>query len=232
MELKQINLAENNQDNSQHSYVGYLNGRRSEFLTKLDNYIQKNKITYLIFDYDGTLMDTLPSHYQAWHDAHLQNGYRFVANDIFVNRFSGISGHEMIKIISQETNQTIDIERVVIAKNKIFMSKYISFIKPIHKILEIVQFYSAEMPIALASGGHRNAIDIVLKNNNLSNLFDPIVTIEDVAQGKPSPDIFNKAAQLKNMQPQNCLVFEDTEAGFQAAINAGMKFINIHEITE
>ncbi len=219
---------------SESKYQGCLSGTRFEFIPKLTEFIKSNQINCLIFDCDGTLMDTLSGHYQSWYQAHTKYGYQFVTKDMFINRFSGISGHEMIEIINQESEQTIDVERVAYEKHVIFDTNYIKAIKPIAKILDILLTYHKDksMHIALASGGHRAAVDIMLKNNNLTHIFSTIVTIEDVTRGKPSPEIFLKAASLIGVAPKQCLIFEDAEAGFQAAINADMKYINIHTIID
>lgn len=219
---------------SELKYQGCVTGKRLEFMPKLSEFIKNNQITCLLFDCDGTLMDTLSGHYQAWYEAHSKHGYQFVAKDTFINRFSGISSHEMIDIINQESQQTIDVERVTHEKHVIFDANYIKTIKPIAKILDILLAYHSDksMRIALASGGHRTAVDTMLKNNNLTHVFSTIVTIEDVTRGKPSPEIFLKAASLTGVGPKQCLVFEDAEAGFQSAINAQMKYINIHTIDE
>ena len=70
----------------------------------------------------------------------------------------------------------------------------------------------------------------MLQINNVTHLFDLVITFDIVKVGKPAPDIFLKTAAELGVLPQNCLVFEDHHAGFTAAINAQMKYIDINQI--
>ncbi|MFT8817046.1 MAG: HAD family phosphatase, partial [Komagataeibacter saccharivorans] len=84
--------------------------------------------------------------------------------------------------------------------------------------------------LAVASGGARPIVEACLKATHLFDLFDRIVTIEDVAHPKPAPDLFLKAAQLLNTAPTRCFVFEDTQSGLDAAHAAGMRCIDVAQI--
>lgn len=84
-----------------------------------------------------------------------------------------------------------------------------------------------KVPIAVASGGERVVLEATLQAIQLRHSFDAIVSIEDVEQGKPEPDIFLLAAQKLGVEPQACVVYEDSEAGLEAARRAGMRSIDV-----
>ncbi|RUR76183.1 HAD family hydrolase [Chlorogloeopsis fritschii PCC 9212] len=84
--------------------------------------------------------------------------------------------------------------------------------------------------MAIASGGSRYNIQTTLKVIGLSHFFDSTIAIEDVALGKPAPDIFLLAAQKLKVQPSECIVYEDSNVGLEAARLAGMRVIDVRSV--
>src|SRR5688572_25175791 len=84
---------------------------------------------------------------------------------------------------------------------------------PIHEVVEIARDHAGKLPMAVASGGTRLVIDKVLRHLNIRNLFDAVVTSEDVVHQKPAPDIFLEAARRLEVAPANCRAYEDTAFG-------------------
>ncbi len=194
----------------------------------LENLIKTNKIKLFIFDCDGTLMDTLDSHYNSWNETYDSLTYNFISKQEFVNFYAGTSGDELISIINERLNYNLNIKDVHNLKNNIFMEKYLNKVQPIKKTLNIIKKYHGVFPFILASGGEKHIVHKLLDLNNLSHYFVDIISISDVNLGKPAPDLFLTASNRMQISPENCLVFEDAETGFQAAKNANMKYIDIN----
>lgn len=195
---------------------------------EIDEYIAKHKIKLLIFDCDGTLIDTLGWHYESWNDAYNAFDHKFISKANFLEHFAGTSGHEMIAYLNKVSNTNLDAKKVTKIKHDIFLDKYILQAKPIKPVLDIALYYHhLGLKLAVASGGQRVSVTNVLANNNILGLFTDIITIEDVKQGKPSPELFHSVADRNNIEHSSCLVFEDTEQGFVAAKRANMEFVDI-----
>jgi HAD superfamily hydrolase (TIGR01509 family) len=100
-------------------------------------------------------------------------------------------------------------------------------VEPVHDVVALVHAYHGKVPLAVASGGHRDLVERTLVVLGISDLFDAVIAAEDYARGKPHPDPFLKAAERLRAEPQHCLVFEDTETGVQAARAAGMAWVMV-----
>lgn len=199
---------------------------------KIDDFINREEIKLLIFDCDGTLMDTLRFHFRAWNDAYTKLGYPFITEEEFMLNYSGTSSNELIMQLNDKLDYSIDPEHISIIKDEIFVNHYLSEVKPIKKVLDLVTFYYQKIPITVASGGQRMAVKKMLKANKIEHLFVDVVTVEDVKNGKPHPDLFLKAAENQGVSNRNCIVFEDSEAGFIAASKAEMPCVNINLLIE
>jgi len=97
-------------------------------------------------------------------------------------------------------------------------------------IANVARTAKGKIPAAVASGGPRAIVEPSLLQLGLQTLFAAVVTIEDVGRPKPYPDLFLEAAQRLGAPPENCLVFEDSRIGTQAAQAAGMKSILVDDI--
>jgi HAD superfamily hydrolase (TIGR01509 family) len=98
-------------------------------------------------------------------------------------------------------------------------------IKPIEPVLAVVRRWYGVKPLAVASGGFRTQIEQTLDALGIRSLFAAVVCVEDYARGKPFPDPFLEAARRLNVVPQDCVVFEDSPLGVQAAAAAGMQCV-------
>ena len=83
------------------------------------------------------------------------------------------------------------------------------------------------MPMAVATGGIPPVVNFALKAIGMEDYFDTVVTSEDVEHGKPAPDTFLEAARRLNVEPQYCMVFEDSDMGLEASNRAGMVAVDI-----
>jgi len=95
-------------------------------------------------------------------------------------------------------------------------------VKPIEPVAEIARKYYGKLPMAVGTGGHREAVEQTLIITGLRKYFDIIITANDVDNFKPHPETFLKCAELMNVEPEFCEVFEDGDLGLEAAQMAGM----------
>jgi beta-phosphoglucomutase family hydrolase len=175
----------------------------------------------LIFDLDGTLADTMPYHFDGWKKACDKYGAHIDTD--FLRLHTGSPGwiiaSEIIKKCNLEGKVTID--QIVEEKLDQF-SKVQHNVKAIEPVAEIVRKYYGKLPMAVGTGGHREAVERTLEITGLRKYFDIIVTANDVDNFKPHPETFLKCAELMNVDPAHIEVFEDGELGLDAARMAGM----------
>ncbi|NJO80310.1 MAG: HAD family phosphatase [Cyanobacteria bacterium RM1_2_2] len=178
----------------------------------------------LIFDCDGTLADTIPIHYQTW--SKILESVRVNLSKEWYYQHCGISALEMLQILKNRFGYEFDAEEVAAAKQRYYRT-LIHTIQPISAVAKIAQEHYGTVPMAVASGSHPSTLEATLKAIQLHQYFHTVVSINDVKKGKPEPDLFLLAAQRLGVSPQDCIVYEDSEGGLEAARRAGMRSIDV-----
>ena len=180
-----------------------------------------------IFDCDGTLIDSMPVHYRAWDEAMRRQGMPGVLDENLFYSLGGVPTRRVAQLIAEHYGLKIDVEQVFHLKEALFV-ELLADVKHIRPVVEFArQAVAAGKPVSVASGGPRDIVHHSLKLAGLAPLFPVVVTPEDVAHGKPAPDMFLLAAQKMGVPPARCLVFEDAEPGHQAAAAAGMLSVHV-----
>lgn len=181
----------------------------------------------LIFDMDGTLADTMPTHFVAWSRSMAEHGI-----DLSEERFyalGGVPAPVIIEMLAREQGKTVDAQVVAEAKEALFLD-LLTNVQPVIPVKAIAEFHREHMPMAIATGSLRWVAERILKSLGIRDWFQAIVGAEDVTNPKPAPDTYLRAAELLGVDPQRCHAFEDTELGLQAARNAGMRVVDIHSL--
>jgi len=182
-----------------------------------------------IFDLDGVITDTAKYHYIAWKALANQLGFDFTEHDN--ERLKGVSRMRSLDILLEIGSVSLSDEKKLEyadRKNSLYLT-YIYEMTP-DEILPGVADFIAELKannIKIALGSASKNAHIILKQLGMEQVFDVIVDGNMVAKAKPDPEVFLKAAELLGVEPANCVVFEDAEAGIEAAINAQMACIGI-----
>lgn len=181
----------------------------------------KKGVKGLIFDLDGTLVDSMPLHYEGWKKACEKFGAQM--DPEFLKFHAGTPGWEIAKTILEISglNGNVTEEEIMQAKIDEF-HKSIHLIKPIEPVEAIVKKYHGKLPMAIGTGGHRETVERTMEVTGMNKYFDIVVTANDVKNYKPHPDTFLMCARLMNMQPEDIEVFEDGNYGIEAAKRAGM----------
>jgi beta-phosphoglucomutase-like phosphatase (HAD superfamily) len=175
-----------------------------------------------IFDCDGTLADTMPTHYVAWCRALGENAALFPEPMFY--ELGGVPTARIIEVLNENHGLNLPVEELVDRKESIFLDLSRD-IQPIAPIVTVAQNHYGRIPLAVASGGHRHIVHQTLSTLGITHLFKTIVTSEDYTRGKPHPEPFLTAAERLGVAAERCLVFEDTETGLAAAKAAGMQCV-------
>jgi beta-phosphoglucomutase family hydrolase len=181
----------------------------------------------LVFDCDGTLADTMPLHWQAWKVIQSRHQFHFPEDRFY--SLGGVPSREILTMLKAE--QRLEINPIAIALEK--EETYLAMagqVEPVHAIVEIARAHEGLLPMAVASGGTRAIIHMVLEKLGIRHLFQAVVTSEDVQNQKPAPDIFLEAARRLGVDPKRCRGYEDTDLGMQAIRAAGMDAVDVRDV--
>jgi len=187
------------------------------------------KIKACLFDLDGVVVDTARYHYLAWKKIADDLGFSFSEHDN--ERLKGVSRMESLDILLEIGNINIDLktkQELAAEKNGLYVS-YIQKMTPEEILPGVIRFldelHNNGMLIALGSAS-KNAMSI-LDKINIFQKFDAVIDGNKVSKAKPDPEVFLKGAIELGIDPRDCLVFEDAQAGIDAARNGGMHVIGI-----
>lgn len=175
-----------------------------------------------IFDCDGTLADTMPVHFRAWTKIMREEGGEF-PEDLFYS-WGGRPPSEIVAELNVLCGLSMPVAETVARKEATYL-ELLTSVEPVHAVLGIARENFGRLPMAVASGGHRDVVMATLKLIDADGLFGAIVCAEDYLRGKPAPDPFLEAANRLGVPPEACLVFEDSPTGIVAAEAAGMAHV-------
>ena len=182
----------------------------------------------LIFDCDGTLADSMPLHWRAWHLTTQRHGLHFPEDRFY--SLGGVPARDILKMLADEQGRSLDYIAVAHEKEETYLQT-LSDIEPIHAVVEIARSHYRKVPMAVASGGTQKIICMVLDHLHIRHLFDAVVTSDMVKKQKPAPDIFIEAARRIGVEPRYCRAYEDTDLGLQAIRAAGMEAVDVRKLT-
>lgn len=180
----------------------------------------------VIFDMDGVIVDSEPRHEQAFVEIFGRLGYG-ETHGIHFPDYIGRSDKAVWLDFIAAHKPSYTYEELTAMKQNRFL-EILREEQPIFDGLpELVSKVGAKYPLAVASGSLHPVIDEVLLLKNLRAFFSAVVSIQDVGKGKPAPDVFLRAAELLGKKPEECVVIEDSLAGVEAGLSAGMQVIAI-----
>ncbi|MGD0548612.1 MAG: HAD family phosphatase [Terracidiphilus sp.] len=172
-----------------------------------------------LFDCDGTIANSMPLHYIAWKKVLAEWNCEY-DEELFYS-WGGKPVRDIISELNRRNRLNMPVEAVA-KRTQSFYLEQLPQLKGIPEVLEHIEAQHGRIPFAVVSGGRRDSVVGSLTALHLLNKFDIIVAAEDYKNGKPAPDAFLLAAARLGVAPKDCLVFEDTDLGIQAATAAGM----------
>jgi beta-phosphoglucomutase-like phosphatase (HAD superfamily) len=173
----------------------------------------------LIFDCDGTLVDSMPLHMKAWEHV-LSQAVALWDYEFFYSK-KGMPERKIVELYNTSFGSGLNPEETVRQKH-LFMSKYQREYTPIPPVVDIVLRYHNVLPMAVASGSTREIVSAELDAIGIRHLFHTILTADDGIIPTPAPDLFFQTSLRMNVPPSECQIFEDGELGLFAAQTAGM----------
>jgi beta-phosphoglucomutase-like phosphatase (HAD superfamily) len=178
----------------------------------------------LLFDLDGTLVDSMPAHNKAWQTALRLYGVDITEEELY--KLAGTPNFKTAEIFIERFQLNIPPEVVVTEKESIFEMS-VPLLKMVPVVAEIAQMFHKKIPLGIVSGSSNSRIQQSLTATGLETLFKCIVSCDDTERGKPYPDPYELGAKLLGVSSDQCLVFEDGEAGIQAALSAKMDVVYV-----
>ena len=200
------------------------NTNKYEALTKLT----AGDFKAFLYDCDGTLADTMPSHKKTYVRVAAESG--FVLDDSIVDELAGWPIADVVGAINKRYNTTFDPIAFSKRKDKLFFDEYVEQIQPIDYVVNHLKAHAGKLKIGVVSGGDRETVEKTLQVLGIFNLIEVIVCAGETPRGKPFPDPFLSAAEKLGVNPKDCLVFEDGDPGTKAAEAAGMKWVRIDKL--
>lgn len=181
----------------------------------------------VVFDLDGTLVDSEPHYFEAGRRTLAGHGVtEFTWADH--ERYVGISTRETVTLWRERYGLDAPAEVLLADKNRHYLELARASTPVYPQMRAFVELLAGDgVPMAVASGSTREAIEAILDGAGLARLLPVVVSAEDVERGKPAPDVFLEAARRLGSDPADCVVLEDAAPGAAAAYAAGMRCIAV-----
>ncbi len=177
---------------------------------------------------DGTMVDNTPYHYRTWKVMFDKYGLGNLSQQTYYAELSGVPIIDTVKRLFTDAQNSAKMQELVREKELIYQDLYSPHAIPVNGLVELLtELKQAGVKLAIASSASVHDIEFVLKHIHVKDFFDVIVDGSQVDKGKPSPDIFLKAAADLETTPEDCIVFEDSIAGIKAGNAAGMKVVGV-----
>jgi HAD superfamily hydrolase (TIGR01509 family) len=178
-----------------------------------------------LFDCDGTIVDSMPLHFVVWTKLLAEYG----CTDFTEQYFYSLGGYPIgvvVDMIDQRDGLSIPVEEFMVRYDQMYFS-LLPELKAVPEVLEEIHRTHGNIPFAVVSGSVRESVVKSLTAVGILDLFETLVCAGEYEHGKPAPDPFLMAAERLGIAPKDCLVFEDADAGIEAAKAAGMAWVRI-----
>ncbi len=169
----------------------------------------------------------MPLHWRAWSAISQRHRLHFPQDRFY--SLGGVPSRDILRMLASEQGLSLDHLSVAREKEAEYLP-LIAQVEPINCVVGIARQNAGKIPLAVASGGTQAIICQVLVHLGIRNLFQAVVTSEDVVHQKPAPDIFLEAARRIGVPPENCRAYEDTDLGMRAIRAAGMEAVDVRQL--
>jgi len=180
----------------------------------------------LIFDMDGTLVDSGQLHEFAWSE--MLTKYGIPIDRPLMRSLAGVPTKGTIEILLEKFNlaATASLDEMNDFKEKLVHENMHKYVKPT-ALIDVAKKYHGSKPMAIGTGAYTQEAKTILGLCGLDKYINAVVGADQVANPKPAPDTFLRCAELLGIPAEKCVVFEDSKLGLQAAATAGMAGIDV-----
>jgi HAD superfamily hydrolase (TIGR01509 family) len=178
----------------------------------------------LVFDLDGTLIDSMPTHNKAWIETLEKNGLKITEEEL--TSYAGITSFKIMQRLNKKYSMSLDPQKISDEKEVIFKERFheVTLAK---QVLELVIAFEKSKKISIVTGGETKTVSMVLKKFGIEKHFPVVICAEDTEDAKDTPAPFLLAAQKMGVDPSCCLFFDDGDAGLKGAKMAGMDVLKV-----
>ncbi len=181
----------------------------------------------VIFDMDGVLIYNFAWHLLAW-ETFCRKHKKYISAEEFREHLFGGNNPDHIRYIFGNGISDTLIQQYSQEKEIIYRELYRDHVSPVNGLTDFIhQLKSLNIPMGIATSAEKDNVDFILDAIHCTGLFDVIVDSSMIRKGKPDPEVFLKAAQLLEVKPENCIIFEDSLKGIEASLRAGMKVVGV-----
>jgi len=187
----------------------------------------------IIFEFDGVLANTIPLHFRLFRRVLSEQGLTLTLAT-YERQYIGLTDESCFRAVGKAEGRLFtdqELKQLLFQKRQLMQQALAEEPVLIPGIEEFVRAVAERYRIAIASSAVRKEIDLVLERAALEDVFEQISSAEDVAQGKPQPDLYLHAVAQMNvsepLQPSECLAIEDTDHGITAAQQAGIRCLAV-----
>ena len=182
----------------------------------------------IIFDMDGTIVDSIPYHYEAWKKFFNEKKIADFSKKLNTFKDKGGSTLDFMRSIYGNLYSKKELKKIIEEKEIVFRRISKGKIKPISGFIEFLNFIkSKNILVGLASNAIKKNVSMIINELEIYDHFDSIICGDEVINGKPNPEMFNETIDRFNIDKSECLIFEDSLEGVLAAKNSGIKVIGI-----
>ena len=184
----------------------------------------------VIFDMDGTIVDSLPFHYKAWKIFFNENKVENFSEKL--KDYKGGGTLDLMNAVYGDKYSRKKLKIMTDDKEIIFREIYKNNVVPIMGFMEMFELIkSKNILVGIASNAIRKNVEMILSELKIYEKFDSIICGDEVKKGKPDPEMFNKTVDRFNLKKEECLIFEDSVEGVLGAVNSKVDVVGITSST-
>ena len=184
----------------------------------------------VIFDMDGTIVDSLPYHYEAWKIFFNENKVENFSEKL--KDYKGGGTLDLMTAVYGDKYSRKELKIMTDDKEIIFREIYKNNVVPIMGFMEMFELIkSKNILVGIASNAIRKNVEMILSELKIYEKFDSIICGDEVKKGKPDPEMFNKTVDRFNLKKEECLIFEDSVEGVLGAVNSKVDVVGITSST-